>query len=65
MMRSALGSAIAVLIVAGTPPIRAEKVRYYEDRRLTERAVALAHHRERTDGQHLKRSGRRRFQTRC
>jgi len=29
-----------IVMVAGTPPIRAKKVRYYEDRRLTERVLA-------------------------
>lgn len=28
-----------IVMVAGTPPIRAKKVRYYEDRRLTERIL--------------------------
>jgi type IV secretion system protein VirD4 len=30
-----------LVLVSGSPPIRAKKVRYYEDRRLTERVVAL------------------------
>ena len=28
-----------IVMVAGTPPIRAKKVRYYEDRRFTERVL--------------------------
>jgi type IV secretion system protein VirD4 len=30
-----------LVLLSGSPPIRAKKVRYYEDRRLTERVVAL------------------------
>ena len=30
-----------LVLVSGSPPIRAKKVRYYEDRRLTERVVAF------------------------
>jgi type IV secretion system protein VirD4 len=30
-----------LVLVSGSPPIRAKKARYYEDRRLTERVVAL------------------------
>ncbi|MCW2086216.1 UNVERIFIED_ORG: type IV secretion system protein VirD4 [Bradyrhizobium japonicum] len=44
-----------IVMVAGTPPIRAKKVRYYEDRRLTERVLpppdpARAARSSRTDG---------------
>ena len=31
-----------IVMVAGTPPIRAKKVRYYEDRRFTERVLPPA-----------------------
>ncbi len=36
-----------IVMVAGTPPIRAKKVRYYEDRRFTERGSAAARSGER------------------
>ena len=44
-----------IVMVAGTPPIRAKKVRYYEDRRFTERVLpppnpASAGRSSRTDG---------------
>jgi len=44
-----------IVMVAGTPPIRAKKVRYYEDPRFTERVLpppdpATAHRSLRTDG---------------
>ncbi|RZN31421.1 conjugal transfer protein TraG [Bradyrhizobium sp. Leo121] len=44
-----------IVMVAGTPPIRAKKVRYYEDRRFTERVLpppdpASASRSQRTDG---------------
>jgi len=44
-----------IVMVAGTPPIRAKKVRYYEDRRFTERVLpppdpASAGRSKRTDG---------------
>jgi type IV secretion system protein VirD4 len=44
-----------IVMVAGTPPIRAKKVRYYEDRRFTERVLpppdpAASGRSSRTDG---------------